>query len=316
VSARDLLDAALYHALRGLLAAVRLLPRSLTLAACRGFGRSWARLGGPRTGVAETNLEIAFPELGADERRRILLDSFAQLAEHLVDVAEIARLDKDVSEELVRFEGFEHIEAAQRATPEGGAILLTAHFGSFELFAAACAARGIPVSIVHREQGLPAFERLLQELRRSAGIEPLRRGSAARAVLRALRKGRIVAMPLDQDTPRAEGVFVDFFGRPACTRSAPARIAMRTGSPVVPGFLFRRPDGSGHVARFGPAIPLVAAEEAGNDADTAVIENTQRMTRAIEEAIRRAPDHWSWIHRRWRTAPERGVNVYKPSKSR
>jgi KDO2-lipid IV(A) lauroyltransferase len=316
VSARTLSDAFLYRAIRGLLAGVRVLPRSLTLAACRGFGRTWARLGGPRTGVAETNLEIAFPELSPQERRRILLESFAQLAEHLVDVAEIARLDAGVSEDLVQFEGFEHIEAAQAATPEGGAILLTAHFGSFELFAAACAARGIPVSIVHREQGLPAFERALQEWRVGSGIEPLRRGSAARAVLRALRKGRIVAMPLDQDTPRNEGVFVDFFGRPASTRDAPARLAMRTGSPVVPGFLFRRPDGRGHVARFEPAVPFVTAEEMGNDAAAAVIENVQRMTHAIEAAIRRAPDHWSWIHRRWRTAPERGVNVYKPSKSR
>jgi KDO2-lipid IV(A) lauroyltransferase len=316
VSARPLSDAVLYRALRGLLAAVRALPRSLSLALCRGFGRTWARLGGPRTGVAETNLEIAFPELGVRERRRILLESFAQLAEHLVDVAEIARLDADVSEELVQFEGFEHIEAAQRATPEGGAILLTAHFGSFELFAAACAARGIPVSVVHREQSLPGFQRLLEEWRTGSGIEPLRRGSAARGVLRALRKGRIVAMPLDQDTPRNEGVFVDFFGRPACTRDAPARIAMRTGSPVVPGFLFRRPDGRGHVARFEPAIQLVTPEEAGNDPDAAVIENVQRMTRTIEAAIRRAPEHWSWIHRRWRTAPERGANVYKPSKSR
>jgi KDO2-lipid IV(A) lauroyltransferase len=125
-----------------------------------------------------------------------------------------------------------------------------------------------------------------------------------------------VGIPLDQNTPRSEGVFVDFFGRPACTRDGPARLAMRTGSPVVPGFLFRRQDGSGYVARFEPAIPLVTPEELGNDRDAAVIENVQRMTRAIEEAIRRAPDHWSWIHRRWRTAPERGVNIYKPAKSR
>ncbi len=316
MSARSFLDTILYHALRLLLAAVRALPRRVALAGCRSFGRTWARLGGPRTGVAATNLQIAFPEKSAEERHAILVESFAHLAEHLVDAAEIARLDLDSSEALVAFEGFEHIEAAQRATPEGGAILLTAHFGSFELFSAACAARGIPVSVVHREQSFPGFQRVLEEWRGGAGVEALRRGSAARAVLRALRQGRIIGMPLDQDTPRGEGVFVDFFGRPACTRDGPARLAMRTGAPVVPGFLFRRPDGSGRVARFGPAVPFVSAEEAGNDLDAAVIENVQRMTRAIEEAIRRAPDHWSWVHRRWRTAPERGVNVYKPSKSR
>lgn len=316
MSVRSVLDSILYSALRALLAAVRVLPRRVALAACRAFGRSWALLGGPRTSVAVTNLEIAFPELSAEERRAILLRSFGYLAEHLVDAAEIARLDVDSSEALVSFEGFEHIEAAQRATPEGGAILLTAHFGSFELFSAACAARGIPVSVVQREQGIPAFGRVLEEWRAAAGVQALRRGSAARAVLRGLREGRIIGMPLDQDTPRSEGVFVDFFGRPACTRDGPARLAMRAGCPVVPGFLYRRPDGSGHVARFEPAIPLIRAEELGNDRDAAVIENVQRMTRAIEQAIRRAPDHWYWVHRRWRTAPERGVNIYKPSKSR
>ncbi len=285
----------------------------MALAACRGVGRSWARLGLPRTDVAATNLAIAFPEKSARERRAILVESFAHLAESLADVAEIAHLDPESSEALVRFEGFEHVEAARGASESGGFILLTAHFGTFELFSGACAARGIPVAVVQREQGNAVLGRLLAWWRNASGVQPLRRGSAARAVMRALRDGLAVGMPLDQDTPREEGVFVPFFGRPACTRDAVARLAMRTGAPVVPGFLYRAADGVGRIARFSPAIEMVPA---GDDGDAAVIENTRRMTAAIEDAIRSAPDHWSWIHRRWRTAPERGVNVYKPAKSR
>jgi KDO2-lipid IV(A) lauroyltransferase len=292
---------------------VRLIPRRVSLAVCRGLGRTWARLGLPRTDVAAANLAIAFPDKTAEERRAILIESFAHLAESLVDVAEIAHLDPESSQSLVAFEGYEHVQAAREATPSGGFILLTAHFGTFELFSGACAARGIPVAVVQREQGSGVLGRLLEWWRAESGVEPMRRGSAARAVMRALRDGLAVGIPLDQDTPREEGIFVPFFDRPACTRDAVARLAMRTGAPVVPGFLYRAEDGVGRVARFSAALELVPA---GDDPAPAVAENTRRMTAAIEDAIRAAPDHWTWIHRRWRTAPERGVNIYKPPKTR
>jgi KDO2-lipid IV(A) lauroyltransferase len=88
---------------------------------------------------------------------------------------------------------------------------------------------------------------------------------------------------------------------------------MKTAAPVVPGFLFRGVDGLSHVVRFGAPLEMAPA---GDDADAAVIENLRRMSAAIEDAVRAAPDHWYWVHRRWRTAPQRGVNIYKPSKTR
>lgn len=304
-------DTLVYGSARLLLALLRALPRPLALRLMGGLGRTWARLGGPRSEVAAINLAIAFPDESPESRRRILIESFARLAESVVDAAAIATLDEQTSRRLVAIEGLEHLE---RALAGGrGAILLTAHFGSFELFQTACAARGIPASVVHREQDNAGFQRILDEWRTGAGVEMLPRGSAVRGVLRALRRGRVVGMPVDQDTPRKEGVFVPFFGRPACTRSAPARIAMKTGAPVIPGFLFRSADGLSHVVRFGPPIEMLPA---GDDRDAAVIENVRRMTAIVEEAIRAAPDHWYWVHRRWRTAPQRGVNIYKPSKSR
>ena len=304
-------DALVYRSARLLLALLRVLPRPLALRLLGGLGRTWARLGGPRSEVAAINLAIAFPDADPQTRRRILIDSFARLAESLVDLAYIDGLDDERSRRLVAIEGLEHLEGALAGGR--GAIMLTAHFGSFELFQTACAARGIPASVVHREQDNAGVERILSELRTGAGVEMLPRGSAARGVLRALRRNRVVGMTLDQDTPRDEGVFVPFFGRPACTRSAPARIAMKTAAPVVPGFLFRSADGLSHVVRFGAPLEMIPA---GDDADAAVIENLRRMSAAIEDAVRAAPDHWYWVHRRWRTAPQRGVNIYKPSKTR
>jgi Kdo2-lipid IVA lauroyltransferase/acyltransferase len=108
-----------------------------------------------------------------------------------------------------------------------------------------------------------------------------------------------VAVAYDIDCPREEGVFVPFFGRLACTRDGPVRIAMN-GVPVVPVFLHRLPDGLNHVARVYPALELVPE---GSDPEAAIRENARRMTASIEDEIRRAPDHWNWIHKRWKTQP-------------
>jgi KDO2-lipid IV(A) lauroyltransferase len=173
------------------------------------------------------------------------------------------------------------------------------------------ALRGFPITIVYRERA-PALEALMRSWRELHGTTTIPRGSAARGVLRALREGRIVAMTLDQDTPRREGIFVPFFTRLACTRDAPARIAMRTGTPVMPAFLFRRDGSHRHEIRCFPALAL---EPAGGDAEGALRENVRRMVRAIEEAIREAPDQWAWSHRRWRTQPPGEARPY-PSRGR
>jgi KDO2-lipid IV(A) lauroyltransferase len=163
------------------------------------------------------------------------------------------------------------------------------------------AAHGIPIAVVHRPRDNPLFDELAAGLRAETGAELLARGSAARAALRALRDGKVVAMPLDQNASRREGVFVPFFGRPACTRDGPARIAMKTGAPVVPVFIERIGESMRHRVRVCPPLELVPE---GDDPQAALVENVARMTGAIEVAIRRAPDQWIWTHRRWKTRPK------------
>jgi KDO2-lipid IV(A) lauroyltransferase len=248
--------------------------------------------------VGLANLRIAFPHWTEAQRERVLEASFANVARGVAELAFLQRLTPENLGEVVRFEGLEHFESARRDSG-GAAIGLSAHFGNFELLAVAMALRGAPLAIVHRERS-PRLDALIQGWRGSQGARLLARGSAARASLRALHEGRVLAMLVDQDTPKEEGVFVPFFGRLACTRDAPARIAMKTGAPVVPFFIFREGTSGRHVIRCSPRLALVPE---GQDREAAIFENVRRMTRVVEDAIREAPDQWTWSHRRWHNQP-------------
>jgi Kdo2-lipid IVA lauroyltransferase/acyltransferase len=287
-------------AVRRLVSAANRAPRERALAVAGSFGRGWARLGGPRTALARAQLREVFPDWSEAERSAVLARMFANLARGFVEFATLPRLSRDELRALADVEGLEHYEALRRAAPGGGIVCLTAHFGSWELLVAVMAAHGIPIAVVHRTRDNPLLDDLMGELRAASGAELLPRGSAARAALRGLRDGKVVAMTLDQNASRSEGVFVPFFGRPACTRAGPARLAMRTGAPVVPVFIERIGETARHRVRIQPPLPLVPE---GDDPAAALVENVARMTRVVEDAIRRAPDQWIWTHRRWKTQP-------------
>jgi KDO2-lipid IV(A) lauroyltransferase len=292
---------------------VRALPHERAVALGASVGRAYARLHGPRTGTARINLAIAYPELSPAERHTMLVETYANAGRLVAETALLEKLSREELLALAMIEGFEHLEAAQKASPRGGVIILTAHFGSFELFAAIMAARGVPLSIVHRTANNPYLDGMVTGWRKASGIEVIRRGAAARAVLRSLRNGRCVVMPLDQDTREKEGVFTPFFGRPACTRDGPARLAMRLGVPVVPGFMFRVDGSARHRICIQPALELLPEGLDRESTDVAVLENVRRMSATIEAAIREAPTQWIWSHRRWKTQP---AGLRKPYRSK
>ncbi len=261
--------------------------------------------------MVDLNLGWAFPGWTPEERRRVRVACFERTAEGFAEIAHLGAERMQDLEARVEVQGFEHAEAARAASSRGGCVILTAHFGAWELLIATCTRFGLPVTLVHRPNRNPLLDAEIGRWRALAGVELLNRGSAARGALRALRRGGFLAMPLDQDTPREEGVFVPFFGRPACTRDAPARIANRLDVPVLPVFLYRTGPGR-HIMRFEPPIELVPD---GDDKDAAALENTRRMTAVIEAAIRRAPEQWIWFHRRWKTAPAPGGNPYRAARA-
>lgn len=289
------------------------------LALGAAFGRLWHRVGGPRTRRVREQLALAFPERDRAWVERCCEQVFVHLGRGLAELILLRGRHRSALLQRVELEGLEHLEAARRASPTGGVLVMTGHLGNWELAAARAASLGLPISVVYRGLRSPALDEALRGLRgggtaRSGeDFEQLQMGRAGLSVLRALRRGRFVLVLLDQNARRHEGVFVPFFGRPASTRFGPARIAERLGIPVVPAFVRRLPDGRHHRIRFEPALEIEADPEAddavrhhGGPESEILIQNVARMTAAIETQIRETPEQWIWTHRRWRTQPRDG----------
>ena len=253
---------------------------------------AWAALPRRRT-VALENLTRAFPERPAPELARVGRDSFRHLGMNFVESCVFyfrppARLLSRVS-----IEGLSHFEAADALGR--GMLLLTAHYGNWELLAASHALARFPLSVVMRPLDSPAFEPILERFRLRSGVELITKRRALTDIVDALRRRRMVGILLDQNASRREGVFVPFFGVPASTSKGMALIALRTGAPVLPVFIRRRPDGR-HVVHAGAPVPVPS--------DGDVVAFTRAFNEAIEAAIRAAPEQWFWLHRRWKTRPE------------
>ena len=274
-----------------------------------GLGGTYARWRGPRTRSALANMKLAFPTWSDAERQALLLESFANMGR---SIAETAHLDGSGLRQLldgVRIEGKEHYEAARAHSKTGGVLAISAHFGSWELLGAAMVDHGYPLSVVHHTLENPHFDRVMAQARKRAGLETLAMGNAGLGIIRAVRQGQAVALLMDQNAGRDEGVFAPFFSQLASTRSAPARLAVARDFPVVPVFIFRQPDG-GHVTRIYPALDL-EPEPPGEPEATATLErNVARMNRAIEVAIETAPAEWIWVHKRWKTRPKGDAKLY------
>jgi Kdo2-lipid IVA lauroyltransferase/acyltransferase len=214
----------------------------------------------------------------------------------LIELTRLLSRPLEATLQRIRVEGVEHLETVMAA--HGRALLLTAHLGNWELLALAHRLTTFDLSIVVRSLDAPWLDALAERLRRRTGVELIDKRGALRPVLEALRRGRMIGILMDQNAARREGVFVDFFGRPASTSRSIALLALRTRTPVVPVFARRDADG-GHTVRVHPALPLPAT----NGSEEAIVELTARCTTAIERAIREAPEQWLWSHDRWRTRP-------------
>lgn len=274
------------------------LPAAIGLAAGRRLGDLlWLVLPGRRA-VALDNLRRSFgAERSAAEIRQLARRSFQNVGMNLVEGCCYFLRPTQVMLSRVRMEGREHLQAA--AARGRGVLILTAHFGNWELLAAAHGLSGLPLSIVTRPLDYPLLDDLAARFRRRSGAELIVKRQAVREVLTALRRQRMVGILLDQNATRAEGVFVPFFGSPASTSKGLALLALRTGAPVVPIFLRREPDGR-HCMDVGAAVPPPA--------DGQIATYTSAFNRVLEATIRRTPEQWFWMHDRWRTRPRETVS--------
>ena len=277
---------------------IRQMLRPLPMAAVRVIGRGIGRLAyivdGPHRRIALENLENAFPKRPENERRDLARSMFAHFGALLFELLKFSTWSREQMVASVETEGEDRV---RQALQQGrGVLFFTGHFGYWEIHALAHALQFPPNSVLARPLDNPILDAMLEEIRTRTGNTVVQRRGAVRRILRDLAAGRGVAILIDQHLHEADAVYVGFFQRPAATTSALAALALRTGAPVVPVFALPLPHGRYRLIYEHPVEPPLA------DTPDAVREYTQRCTDVLEMYVRRHPELWLWMHRRWRNA--------------
>lgn len=254
--------------------------------------------------VGMRNLAMAFPEKTVAERKRILRGEFTSLGRQLAELCQFPRYTLESVDGVVVYDGLENYERAYARRK--GVLFLTAHFGGWELSAFVHSLHGHPVNIVMRPMDNPYLDRLLQSQRTMHGNKVVPKDDFVRGLLAAMKAGETVGILMDTNMTPPQGVFVDFFGIPACTASGLARIALRTDAAVVPGFTIWDEALGRYRLRFDPALDLIRT----GDLEADIVANTQKFTKVIENYVRKYPEQWLWVHRRWKTRPEGEAPLY------
>jgi KDO2-lipid IV(A) lauroyltransferase len=283
---------------------VGILPRSLSRAFAIGIAQLVYLLHFRLRQVGMRNLAMAFPEKTEAERRRILRGVFTSLGRQLAELCQFPRYTPENVDQVVIYDGLENYDKAYARGK--GVLFVTAHFGGWELSAFAHSLHGHWLNVVMRPMDNPYLDRLLQSYRTMHGNKVVPKDDFVRGLLAAMKAGETVGILMDTNMTPPQGVFVDFFGIPACTASGLARIALRTDAAVVPGFTIWDESLGKYRLRFDPAIELVRT----GDLEADIITNTQTFTKVIEEYVRKYPDQWLWVHRRWKTRPEGEAGLY------
>jgi KDO2-lipid IV(A) lauroyltransferase len=281
-----------------LMGVLRVLPRRASFAVARGL-TGILRFAVPRyTRIAHRNLQLAFPEFDAARQLNCIDGCFRNMAGILATVAKFPHITKQNVGDWIRYEGFEHFEAALRRGK--GVVFATGHLGNWELSAYAHALLSAPMGFVVRPLDNPLLDRLSIRYRTLSGNRAISRRESARPLIQLLRANQAVGILADQNTTEDRGVFVDFFGIPACVDGGLAKLAEHTGAAIIPGFAIWSDAEGRYILKFYPPI------EAGGD----TLRDTQAVQTALEQAIREYPEQWLWIHRRWKTRPAGEAAIY------
>ena len=287
-----------YCAARLVLWTLSLGPPALSLALARGYVKLLELALPKLRRTALTNLEMALSSLDAAARRRIADGSFLSIARLLVAMARFPRIDARNISEWIRYDGLEHFTEARKRGR--GVLFATAHLGNWELSAFAHAVMTAPMHIVVRPLDNARVDALVSGLRTLSGNRIIAKKDYARGILRALGRNEAVGVLIDQNTSLDEGVFVPFFGVPACVGTGFARLAAHSGAAVIPGYALWSEAEGRYVLKFYAPI------EMSGDA----IDDTRRIHAHLESVIREYPDQWLWMHRRWKTRPPGERSIY------
>ncbi|MGA8085996.1 MAG: lysophospholipid acyltransferase family protein [Terracidiphilus sp.] len=254
--------------------------------------------------VGERNLSLALPNLPTNQQSRILRSVYRHLGWQLVEFCRMPRYTRENTQHWIRTEGLEHYLAAEALGR--GVLVLTGHLGAWELSSFYHSLMGQPMGMVIRRLDNRRLDEFVNGIRCLHGNRVLHKDDFARGLLTAMHEGGAVGILMDTNITPPQGEFVEFFGITACTASGLARIALKTGAAVLPGFMLWEPAERKYVLHFGPQIHF--SERGLSEAD--VLAATQKCNDVLESWIRRYPEQWLWIHRRWKTRPPGEASLY------
>ena len=247
--------------------------------------------------IALHNLRCAFPEKDMEELIKIAKGVYRNLAITAAEFFSLPLITRENLHEWVEMEGLEHFEAG--IAQGKGLLTIIAHFGNWELMPVAVPLLvkfPKPSYIVYRPLDNPILDNMIEHVRTINGNEMIQKGGSGKRIMNLLKENHAIGILSDQNVAAREGVFIDFFGRPACTGAGLAVLALRSGAPVLPMFMARQKSGKYKFI----LKPLVEVSRTG-DYERDLLENTQRFTKVVEDVVREYPDQWFWIHQRWKT---------------
>jgi Kdo2-lipid IVA lauroyltransferase/acyltransferase len=283
---------------------LRLLPRRLARTKGAAIGVLAYRLLGRLRKVGLRNLKLAFPELTDGQREALLRRDYRNLGWLMAEFCQMPKYTPESASRFIRYEGFENF--AQARARGKGVLVLTGHLGAWELSSFYHSLMGHPMGMVIRRLDNPLVDMFVNRIRCLHGNRVIHKDDFARGLISSMRAGETVGILMDTNMTPPQGVFVPFFGIEACTASGMARVAAKTGAAVVPGFLLWEEAEGQYVLHFGKELEVVKTDDSESDA----LVNTAAFTAAIEGYIRRYPDQWLWMHRRWKTRPPGDEGIY------
>ena len=288
----------------GLVRGLGVLPRPLARQVGAGVGALAYGLFRRLKQVGLRNLHLAYPDWTEVERDRTLRLVYRNLGTLLAEFCLMGGYSAERAGEFIEYEGLQHYLAARNRGK--GVLVVTGHLGAWELSSFYHSLVGYPMGLVIRRLDNPLVDAFVNRIRCLHGNRVIHKDDFARGIISSMRAGETVGILMDTNMTPPQGVFVPFFGVEACTASGLAKVALKTDAAVLPGFLLWDESRKKYILHFGECMELIRTGEAEQD----VLKNTAAFTGAIEAAVRRNPEQWLWLHRRWKTRPPGEQGVY------
>ena len=276
------------------------LPRKIAISFGAFLGSVAYQFASEQRAIATEHIHLSLELKDVASAEQVVRHCYKNLGKNFIEFIRFPHTSSEKIREIVTIEGKAHIDGA--LAQGNGAIILTGHFGNWELLAANLVDQVAPLTPIARRLRSGRLDTQVRRWREAAGYSTIDRDNAARDILRCLKRNELIGVLADVDTS-VEGVFVDFFGRPAHTPYSPVAIALKTGAPILPTFIIRQPDDS-HRVIVEPPMKLKTT----GDRDQDFLINTQKFTEIIESYVRSYPEQWIWMHERWKRQPEDVTN--------